>query len=83
MTTDTLRKEVAVSFDLEGRVCTVGGIAKGSGMIHPNMATMLCFVTSDTAISPEMLRKACKVGDRFERERTSDHAGRCDNEIVL
>lgn len=56
-----LRKEVAVSFDLEGRVCTVGGIAKGSGMIHPNMATMLCFVTSDTAISPEMLRKACKV----------------------
>ncbi len=61
MTTDTLRKEVAVSFDLEGRVCTVGGIAKGSGMIHPNMATMLCFVTSDTAISPEMLRKACKV----------------------
>ena len=45
MTTDTKLKEVAISFELSGKVCSIGGIAKGSGMIHPNMATMLCFLT--------------------------------------
>lgn len=60
MTTDTKRKQTAVKFLLNGKECTVGGIAKGSGMIHPNMATMLCFITSDAAISAEMLLKACK-----------------------
>ena len=59
MTTDTSPKEVAVSFELDGKTCHIGGIAKGSGMIHPNMATMLCFVTTDAAISGEMLKKAC------------------------
>ena len=59
MTTDTRPKEVAVSFELDEKTCHIGGIAKGSGMIHPNMATMLCFVTTDTAISGEMLKKAC------------------------
>ncbi|MBQ9980910.1 MAG: bifunctional glutamate N-acetyltransferase/amino-acid acetyltransferase ArgJ [Oscillospiraceae bacterium] len=58
MTTDTVKKEVAVSFQLGGKTCTLGGIAKGSGMIHPNMATMLVFITTDAAISPEMLKKA-------------------------
>ena len=58
MTTDTCPKEIAVEFTLGGRVCRMGGIAKGSGMIHPNMATMLVFITTDAAISPEMLRKA-------------------------
>ena len=58
MTTDTISKEVAVEFTLGGKVCRMGGIAKGSGMIHPNMATMLVFVTTDAAISPEMLSKA-------------------------
>ena len=58
MTTDTRRKEVAVEFELGGRVCRLGAIAKGSGMIHPNMATMLCFLTTDAAISAEMLQKA-------------------------
>ena len=58
MTTDTQLKEVAVSFEIGGKVCSMGGIAKGSGMIHPNMATMLCFLTTDTAITPEMLQKA-------------------------
>ncbi len=58
MTTDTVKKEVAVSFDINGVTCKIGGIAKGSGMIHPNMATMLVFITSDVAISPEMLQKA-------------------------
>ena len=58
MTTDTVMKEVAVEFQLDGKTCHMGGIAKGSGMIHPNMATMLVFITTDCAISPEMLRKA-------------------------
>ena len=52
MTTDKVEKEVAYSFDIDGVECKIGGIAKGSGMIHPNMATMLVFVTSDVAISP-------------------------------
>ena len=58
MTTDTVRKEVAVEFTLGGKTCRLGGIAKGSGMIHPNMATMLVFLTTDAAISPAMLQKA-------------------------
>ncbi|MGN0185095.1 MAG: bifunctional glutamate N-acetyltransferase/amino-acid acetyltransferase ArgJ [Aristaeellaceae bacterium] len=58
MTTDTVRKEIAVEFELGGKTCHLGGIAKGSGMIHPNMATMLVFLTTDAAISAEMLQKA-------------------------
>ena len=58
MTTDTLKKESAVEFILGGKICHLGGIAKGSGMIHPNMATMLVFLTTDAAISPAMLKKA-------------------------
>ena len=58
MTTDTVPKQVAVEFTLDGKTCHVGGMAKGSGMIHPNMATMLVFITSDVAISSEMLQMA-------------------------
>ena len=58
MTTDTHQKEIAVEFELSGKTCRIGGIAKGSGMIHPNMATMLVFITSDVAISSKMLKKA-------------------------
>ena len=58
MTTDTKLKEVAVSFNIGGVECKMGGIAKGSGMIHPNMATMLVFITTDCAISSEMLNVA-------------------------
>lgn len=58
MTTDTKRKEVAVEFTIGGKVCRLGGIAKGSGMIHPDMATMLVFITTDCAISPAMLQQA-------------------------
>ena len=67
MTTDTKKKEVAVRFTAGGRECTMGGIAKGSGMIHPNMATMLVFITTDCAISPAMLQKALStdVADTF------------------
>lgn len=58
MTTDTVKKEVAVEFKLGDKVCHLGGMAKGSGMIHPNMATTLNFITTDAAISSEMLQKA-------------------------
>ena len=58
MTTDTAMKEIAVEFTVGGKLCHMGGIAKGSGMIHPNMATMLVFITTDVAISHGMLQKA-------------------------
>ena len=60
MTTDTKLKSVAVEFEIGGKTCHIGGIAKGSGMIHPNMATMLVFVTSDVAITPAALNAALK-----------------------
>ena len=67
MTTDTVRKELAFSFRVGNKECRIGGIAKGSGMIHPNMATMLVFITTDAAISPAMLQKALSsdVEDSF------------------
>ena len=67
MTTDTVLKEVAVEFTLAGKTCKMGGIAKGSGMIHPNLATMLVFITTDAAISSGMLKKALSsdVADTF------------------
>lgn len=67
LTTDTVLKEIAVEFTVGGKTCHIGGIAKGSGMIHPNMATMLVFITTDTAISSEMLSKALKtdIADTF------------------
>ena len=58
MTTDTVPKMAAVEFTLGGKTCRLGGIAKGSGMIHPNMATMLVYLTTDAAVSAEMLQKA-------------------------
>ena len=58
MTTDTQPKEIAVEFEMGGKTCTMGGMLKGSGMIHPNMATTLTFITTDAAISSEMLRRA-------------------------
>ncbi|MBQ9551377.1 MAG: bifunctional glutamate N-acetyltransferase/amino-acid acetyltransferase ArgJ [Clostridia bacterium] len=67
MTTDTRLKEVAVSFEIGGKECKIGGIAKGSGMIHPNMATMLVFITTDCAIAPALLQKALSgdIADTF------------------
>ena len=58
MTTDTVKKEAAVETVIGGKTCRIGGIAKGSGMIHPNMGTMLCFLTTDCAIAAPMLKKA-------------------------
>ena len=60
MTTDTVKKEIAVEFHMGDAVCKIAGIAKGSGMIHPNMATMLCFITTDVAIEAELLQSALK-----------------------
>jgi len=69
MTTDTEKKEVAVETTVGGKTVRMGGIAKGSGMIHPNMGTMLCFLTTDCAISPEMIKTALleTVGVTFNR----------------
>lgn len=61
MTTDTHEKEVAVEIELSGKTVTIGGMCKGSGMIHPNMCTMLSFVTTDAAISQELLLEALKA----------------------
>lgn len=58
LTTDTCKKEFAVTFELDGVKCVVGGMCKGSGMIHPNMATMLCFITTDVSIHPDLLHDA-------------------------
>lgn len=58
MTTDTVKKEYAVEFIIDGKICKIGGMAKGSGMIHPNMATTLNFITTDCAISSDLLQKA-------------------------
>lgn len=60
MTTDTHKKEFAVSFTLGGKTCRIGAIAKGSGMIHPNMATMLCFITTDAAVSAPVMEQALR-----------------------
>lgn len=67
MTTDTRKKEIALEFELQGKVCRIGAMTKGSGMIHPQMATMLCFITTDVAITPELLNRALKesVEDTF------------------
>lgn len=67
MTTDTVLKEIAISFTVGGKTCKIGGIAKGSGMIHPNMATMLVFITTDCNISSKMLQKALStdIADTF------------------
>ncbi len=67
MTTDKHKKEIAVKFTLGGGECRIGGIAKGSGMIQPNMATMLCFITTDAAIAPKMLQSAldADIADSF------------------
>ena len=82
MTTDTRLKEVAVSFTAGGKTCALGGIAKGSGMIHPNLATMLVFLTTDAAISPAMLEKALKRDVRDTFNMTSIDGDTSTNDMV-
>ena len=82
MTTDTVKKEIAVSFTVGGKECKLGGIAKGSGMIHPNMATMLVFLTTDVAISPEMLQKALSSDIRNTFNMVSVDGDTSTNDMV-
>ncbi len=82
MTTDTVKKEIAVELELGGKTCRMGGIAKGSGMIHPNMATMLVFITTDAAISAEMLEKALKHDVQSTFNMTSVDGDTSTNDMV-
>lgn len=83
MTTDTVRKEAAVRFSLGRSMVTIGGMAKGSGMIAPNMATMLGFVTSDIAISPKLLRKALVKANNRSFNRITVDGDMSTNDMVL
>ena len=85
MTTDTVSKHVAVEFTLGGKVCRLGGMAKGSGMIHPDMATMLVFLTTDAAVSKEMLQRALSgdVADTFNMMSVDGDTSTNDMVILL
>ena len=85
MTTDTRKKEFAVTFQADGRTCTLGGIAKGSGMIAPNMATMLCFLTTDAAIALQLLHEAllAVVDDTFNMMSVDGDTSTNDMVVVL
>lgn len=85
MTTDTFTKEIAVEIIIDGKKVRIGGMAKGSGMIHPNMATMLSFITTDINISSELLRKALKesVGDSYNMISVDGDTSTNDMVVVL
>ena len=85
MTTDTVHKEIAVQVELGGKTVTIGGMCKGSGMIHPNMCTMLAFVTTDAAISREMLQRAVSadVKDTFNMISVDGDTSTNDTLLVL
>ena len=85
MTTDTVKKEIAVSFEVGGKEVKIGGICKGSGMIHPNMGTMLGFITTDCAITHEMLEDALRdvVAKTFNRVTVDGDTSTNDMCVVL
>ena len=85
MTTDTKSKEVACTLELDGKQVTVAGMCKGSGMIHPNMCTMLCFVTTDAAISHDLLQKALSedVVDTFNMISVDGDTSTNDTVLVM
>lgn len=85
MTTDTIHKEIAVQTEIGGKTVTIGGMCKGSGMIHPNMCTMLAFVTTDAAISKEMLQRAVSadVKDTFNMISVDGDTSTNDTLLVL
>lgn len=83
MTTDTVKKEVAVQVEIGGRTVTVGGMCKGSGMIHPNMCTMLGFVTTDVNISKEMLQEALSEDVKDTYNMVSVDGDTSTNDTVL
>ena len=82
MTTDTAEKEIAVQFELGGKTCTMGGMLKGSGMIHPNMATTLTFLTTDAAISSEMIQRALSDIVKVTLNRASVDGDTSTNDMV-
>lgn len=85
MTTDTKPKQVAASFDIDGKTVTVGGMCKGAGMIHPNMATMLCFITTDAMIDKKLMQKALSeiVEETFNMITVDGDTSTNDSCIVL
>lgn len=85
MTTDTVKKEAAVTFTLDGKTVTIGGMAKGSGMIHPNMATMLCFLTTDAVIEQPLLQLALSavVKDTFNMVSVDGDTSTNDTVLLL
>ncbi|MDD7219559.1 MAG: bifunctional glutamate N-acetyltransferase/amino-acid acetyltransferase ArgJ [Clostridia bacterium] len=83
MTTDTVKKEVAVQVEIGGKTVTIGGMCKGSGMIHPNMCTMLSFVTTDAGISKEMLQKALSEDVKDTYNMVSVDGDTSTNDTVL
>ncbi len=83
MTTDTKVKEIAVQFSVGGKTCKMGGIAKGSGMIHPNLATMLVFITTDCNIAPEMLKKALETDVQNTFNMVSIDGDTSTNDMVV
>ena len=85
MTTDTVPKQAAVQIEIGGKTVTVGGMCKGSGMIHPNMGTMLCFLTTDLAISKELLQEALRedVADTFNMISVDGDTSTNDTLVVL
>ena len=85
MTTDTVSKEVAVEVEIGGKTVTIGGMCKGAGMIHPNMATMLCFITTDAVIDSDLLLKATQniVSDTFNMISVDGDTSTNDTVVVL
>ncbi len=83
MTTDTVKKEFALEFEVGGKTVHIGGISKGSGMIHPNMGTMLCYLTTDCAISKDMLKKALKDACDASFHRISVDGDTSTNDTLL
>jgi glutamate N-acetyltransferase/amino-acid N-acetyltransferase len=85
MTTDTVEKEISVLFHVGDTLCKLGGIAKGSGMIHPNMGTMLSFLTTDVAIAPELMQKALEtvVKDTFNMVSVDGDTSTNDMAVIL
>lgn len=83
MTTDTFRKEYALEVEIGGKLVTLGGMAKGSGMIHPNMATTLCFVSSDAKISQEALQKALRQSNERSFNMISVDGDTSTNDMIL
>ncbi len=83
MTTDTVPKEIAVEFEVGGKTVTIGGVAKGAGMIHPNMATMLCFLTTDAAVKPDFLQNSLRRAVELSFNMISIDGDTSTNDSVL